>query len=112
MSFRLYGNIHHVGNKPDIHYNDVIIGAMATQITSLTIVTQPFIQAQMKENIKAPHHWPYCSNSSALAMALLQSFSKLLMYNFMFSKIKFRITCVWILSYPVSGPRWIPPTEG
>ena len=28
--------------------------AMASQITSLTIVTQPFIQAQMNENIKAP----------------------------------------------------------
>ena len=40
------------------HYNDVIMRAMASQITSLTIVTQPFIQAQMKENIKAPHHWP------------------------------------------------------
>ena len=44
-------------NKPG-HYNDVIMGMMASQITSLTIFTQPFIQAQIKENIKAPHHWP------------------------------------------------------
>ena len=22
--------------------------------------TQPFIQAQIKENIKAPRHWPLC----------------------------------------------------
>ena len=22
------------------------------------LFTQPFIQAQVKENIKAPHHWP------------------------------------------------------
>ena len=29
---------------------------MASQITSLT----PFIQAQIKENIKAPRHWPLC----------------------------------------------------
>ena len=35
------------------------MGAMAYQITSLTIVylfTQPFIQAQINENIKAPRH--------------------------------------------------------
>ena len=31
---------------------------MAGQITSLTIVTQQFIQAQIKENIKTPRHWP------------------------------------------------------
>ena len=24
------------------------------------LFTQPFIQAQIKENIKAPHHWPLC----------------------------------------------------
>ena len=38
------------------HNSDVIMGAMASQITSLTIVSQPFIQAQIKENIKAPRH--------------------------------------------------------
>ena len=37
------------------------MGKMASQITSLTIVfTQPFIQAQFKEIIKAPCHWPLC----------------------------------------------------
>ena len=25
--------------------------------------TQPFIQTQVKENIKAPRHWPLCGNS-------------------------------------------------
>ena len=34
-----------------IHYSDVMIGAMASQSTSLTII---------KENIKAPRHWPLC----------------------------------------------------
>ena len=24
------------------------------------LFTQPFIGAQIKENIKAPHHWPLC----------------------------------------------------
>ena len=32
------------------------MSAMASQITSLMIVTQPFIQAQIKENIKALRH--------------------------------------------------------
>ena len=40
------------------HYSDVIMGTTASQITSLTIVTQPFIQAHIKENIKALRHWP------------------------------------------------------
>ena len=34
------------------HYNDVIMSAIASQLTSLTIV--------IKENIKAPRHWPLC----------------------------------------------------
>ena len=42
------------------HYNEVIMDAMTSQITSLTIFTQPFIQAWIKENIKAPRHWPLC----------------------------------------------------
>ena len=41
-----------------IHYIDVIMSAMASQITSITIVTQPFIQEQIKENIKTQRHWP------------------------------------------------------
>ena len=38
-----------------LYYNDVIMSAMASQITSITIV-----QAQNKENTKAPRHWPLC----------------------------------------------------
>ena len=34
--------------------------AMASRITSLTIFTRLFIQAQIKENIKALRHWPLC----------------------------------------------------
>ena len=45
-----------------VHYDDVIMGAMASQITS-RLFTQPFIQAQIKENIKAPRHWPLWGNS-------------------------------------------------
>ena len=42
------------------HCCDVIMGVMASEITSLT---QSFIQAQIKENIKAPRHWPFAGNS-------------------------------------------------
>ena len=51
-----------LGNPSDIftHYNDVIMGAMASQITSLTIVYSTVYQAQIKENFKAPRHWPLC----------------------------------------------------
>ena len=35
------------------------MGAMASQITSL-LFTQPFIQAQIKEDIKAPRHLRLC----------------------------------------------------
>ena len=36
------------------------MGAMASEITSLTILTQLFIQAQIEEYIKVPRHWPLC----------------------------------------------------
>ena len=39
--------------------------AIAYQITSLTIVYQSFIQTQIKENIKAPRHWPLCGEFPA-----------------------------------------------
>ena len=36
------------------------MGAVASQITyvSLVLFIQPFVQAQIKENIKAPRYWP------------------------------------------------------
>ena len=36
------------------------MGAIASQITSLTIVNSTVIQRQIKENTKAPRHWPLC----------------------------------------------------
>ena len=42
------------------HYSDVIMGTIASQMTSLTVVYSSFIQAQIKVNIKAPRHWPLC----------------------------------------------------
>ena len=34
------------------------MSAMASKITGVSIFSQPLIQAQIKENIKAPRHWP------------------------------------------------------
>ena len=40
--------------------NYVIMSAMVSQIISLTIVHPTVYTAQIKENIKAPLHWPLC----------------------------------------------------
>ena len=41
-----------------IHYSDVIMSAMTSEITGVSNVSQLFVQAQIKENIKAPRRWP------------------------------------------------------
>ena len=45
-----------------IHYNDVIMGTIASQITSLTIVFST-IYSDADQNIKVSRHWPLCGNS-------------------------------------------------
>ena len=40
------------------HYNDVIMGEITSQITSLSTVYLPVYSGT--ENIKAPRHWPLC----------------------------------------------------
>ena len=44
-----------------VHYSDVIIGVMASQIASLTIGYSTVYSGA--ENIKAPRHWPFVRNS-------------------------------------------------
>ena len=68
-------NRHHWIRSYYTHYSDAIMGPTASQITSLTIVTQPFIQAQIKKThqssaslafvrginrgtVNSPHKWP------------------------------------------------------
>ena len=43
-----------------LHYNDVIISAMAYQITSRTIIYSTVYSDRDQRNIKAPRHWPLC----------------------------------------------------
>ena len=49
---------------PEIHYNDVIMGTMASQITSITIVYWTVYSGaeniKTSKNIKALRHWPLC----------------------------------------------------
>ena len=46
-------------NTKRVHYNDVIMSLIASQITSLTIVYST-VYSEIKENIKAQRHWPLC----------------------------------------------------
>ena len=46
-----------------LRYSDVMMGTMASKITSLTIIFSTFYSdadQHIKEKIKAPHHWPLC----------------------------------------------------
>ena len=44
----------------DIHYDDVIMGAMMSQITSLTIVYSTVCSGAGQSKHQAPRHWPLC----------------------------------------------------
>ena len=48
----------HVGTRDN--YGDVILGAIASQITSLAIVYSGFYSGADKKNVKAPRPWPLC----------------------------------------------------
>ena len=57
-SARLVGACWYISCK--CHYSDVITSAMASQITSLTIVHLTVYSGADQINIKAPRHWPLC----------------------------------------------------
>ena len=40
------------------YYSDVIVSAMASRITGVSMVCWTFVQVQIKGNIKGPRHWP------------------------------------------------------
>ena len=41
-----------------LYYNDIIMSTMAFKSPAFLLFAQPFFQAQIKENIKSPRHWP------------------------------------------------------
>ena len=49
-----------------LHYSDGIMGAMGLKSPASRLFTQPCIQAQIKENIKAPRNW-LCAGNSPVA---------------------------------------------
>ena len=53
------------------HHSDVIVSAMASQSPASRWFAPPFIQAQIKENIKAPRHWPFWGESTVNRWILL-----------------------------------------
>ena len=42
------------------HYSHATMSAVVSQTHASRLFTQRFIRAQIKENIKAPRHWPLC----------------------------------------------------
>ena len=44
-----------------LHYNDVIMSVVASQITSASIVCSTVGSGGDQENINAPRHWPLCT---------------------------------------------------
>ena len=43
-----------------VHYDDVIMTMLASQITSLTVVYSIVYSGVNQKNIKTPRHWPLC----------------------------------------------------
>ena len=59
------------------------MSAMASQITSVSIVySTGFFQAQIKENIKAPRHWPLWGTSPVTGEFLAQRVGKAVNHGF------------------------------
>ena len=46
--------------KIPTYYNDVLMGLWRLKSPASTLVAQPFIEAEIKENIKVLCHWPLC----------------------------------------------------
>ena len=52
--------LHHIKkytNTDDGHYSDVLMARGSLKSPAARLFTQPFIEAQIKENNKAPRNW-------------------------------------------------------
>ena len=59
MQWLIFCTVRHVKHCWSYHhYSDVTMGRWRLESPASRLLTQPFIQGQMKENIKAPRHWP------------------------------------------------------
>ena len=84
------------------HYNDVIMSTVASQIISLTIV----IQAWVKENIKAPRHWPLCGEFTGEFSTQRASNGEMLQFDDVIMLIMGNITL-----YPSESHHWHVPNH-
>ena len=50
----------HKNHSSISHYDDVIMARWRLKSPAPRLFTEPFIQTQTKEKIKAPRHWPLC----------------------------------------------------
>ena len=85
------------------HHGDVIMGTIASQITSLT---ELFIQTQIIENIKAPRHWPLCGTGPPHKWSVTRKmlpFDDVIMFECHMSS---QVIAPWILHwiFPCKGP--------
>ena len=62
-------------NIIELHYDDVIKGAMASQITRLMIVYST-VYSQIEVNIKAPRHGPLCGEFTGEFPAQMASYAE------------------------------------
>ena len=76
---QLVKNLHVKMNVP-YHYNDIIMGVIASQITSPTIVYSTVYSDINQENIKAPRHWPLCGEFTVTGEIPAQMASNALYY--------------------------------
>ena len=54
-----FANVPIEGNVRKTHYSDVIMSAMARQITGISIVYSKVCSGAYKKNVKIPRHWPF-----------------------------------------------------
>ena len=90
------------------NYNDAVKSAMASHITGVSMFAQPFIQAQIKENIKDPHHWPLWRNSPVTGEFPSQRANNVRMFQFdnVIMSWKISLECCWHLVPGKAQFRW------
>ena len=89
-----------------IHFSDVIMGTMASQITSLTVVYSTVCSGADQRNIKAPRHWPLWGHKEPVTRKMLP-FDKVIMRKSQnFAIIWARVLSIWIKKHRKFLSQW------
>ena len=62
--FSLKNLVHFVHSRKHSHYSDVTGTSWRLKSPATPLFVQPFVQAHIKGNIKAPRHWPLWAEST------------------------------------------------